>query len=107
MRFFDRKFSIAILFFTLPLLFLPKINLIRVDASETAGLRIDDLVLLFTGVLLMWGHAHSNQRLYKVEGSILLITIFGIFSFFILERLPHNSLKIERLSKLFWSGICY
>lgn len=81
MRFFDRKFSIAILFFTLPLLFLPKINLIRVDASETAGLRIDDLVLLFTGVLLMWGHAHSNQRLYKVEGSILLITIFGIFSF--------------------------
>src|SRR5215208_5522954 len=82
MYFFDRKFSLALLFITLPLLFLPKINLIRVHAEETAGLRIDDLVLLFVGILLIGAHAISQQRIYKIEGWILLITSLGIFSFF-------------------------
>lgn len=45
MRFFENKLSLGILFFSIPLLFLPKINLIQVSVSETAGLRIDDIVL--------------------------------------------------------------
>lgn len=83
MPFFDRKLSFIILFMSLPLLFLPKINLLTVDAEETAGLRIDDLVLLFIGILLMWSHALSHQRLYKVEGWILSITLLGVISFLI------------------------
>lgn len=83
MQFFDRKFSFLILLISIPLLFLPKLNLMSVDAEETAGLRIDDLVLLFLGTLLMWAHALSHQRLYKIEGWILFITAFATFSFLI------------------------
>lgn len=80
MRFFERKLTIGLLFISLPLLFLPKINLISLE-SETAGLRIDDLVLFVIGALLIWSHALSNQRLYQVEGWILLLTGFSIISF--------------------------
>lgn len=81
MRFFDQKLSLAILLFIIPLLFLPKINLISIDPSETAGLRIDDFILLSIGILLMWSHAVSNQRLFKIEGWLLLFTAFSFFSF--------------------------
>lgn len=81
MRFFEQKLSLVVLLLTLPLLFLPKINLISVDSGETAGLRIDDLVLFFLGAFLMWAHFLSKNRLYKIEGWMLLITLFSIFSF--------------------------
>lgn len=80
MRFFENKLSLFILLFTLPLLFLPKINLIGVQ-SETAGVRLDDFVLLAMGGLFMLAHALSHKRLYKVEGWILILTGFAIFSF--------------------------
>lgn len=83
MYFFDRKFSLFILFACLPLLFLPKMNLISLDATETAGVRIDDFVLFFVGILLMWAHAASHHKIYKVEGWILLITFLAIFSFLV------------------------
>ncbi len=79
-HFFDKKLSLFILFFSLPLLFLPKINLISFD-SETAGLRIDDLLLFVFGGLLIWSHAMLHKRLYKIEGWILALTFFSILSF--------------------------
>lgn len=102
MHFFDRKFSLILLFITLPLLFLPKINLINVDAGETAGLRIDDLVLLFVGILVMWAHALSHQRLYKIEGWILLITVLGIISFTI-NRILFSIGELYLEAKIFYS----
>jgi hypothetical protein len=81
MRFFEHKLSLVILFFSIPLLFLPKINLISIDSNESAGLRIDDIILFFVAILLMWSHALSHQRLYKIEGWILLITAFSFVSF--------------------------
>ena len=83
MRFFEQKLSIGILFICIPLLFLPKINVMSIDAGESAGLRIDDFVLCLTGILLMWSHALSHQKFYKIECWILLITGFSFFSFFI------------------------
>lgn len=80
MRFFDQKLSFVLLLTTLPLLFLPKINLLALDPGETAGLRIDDLVLFLFGSFLMWSHVLSHQRLYKIEGWVLLITAFSLFS---------------------------
>ena len=80
MRFFEKKLSLFILFLCLPLLFLPKINLISFE-SETAGLRIDDLVLLIVGAFLMYSHTLSHQHLFKIEGWILLITGFSVISF--------------------------
>lgn len=102
MTFFDRKFSIVILLITLPLLFLPKINLISLDAEETAGLRIDDLVLFFLGILLMWAHAISHQRLYKVECWLLLITALAICSF-VINRLLVSVGILYMDAKIFYS----
>lgn len=81
MIFFDRKLSLFILLFCLPLLFLPKINLISLDSGETAGLRFDDIILLFLGIILMWTHFRSQQHFFKIEGWILLITVFSVISF--------------------------
>lgn len=102
MHFFDRRLSLIILFISIPLLFLPKFNLMSVDAEETAGLRIDDLILLVLGALLMWAHAVSHQRLYKVEGWILLITGFGIFSF-LMNRLLVSFGILFLDAKIFYS----
>ncbi|MFI0435889.1 MAG: hypothetical protein ACH350_09245 [Parachlamydiaceae bacterium] len=102
MRFFDRQFSWLILLATLPLLFLPKINLISVDAEETAGLRIDDFILFLFAILLMWAHGISHQRLYKIEGSILLITVFGLFSF-LANRLLFSFDYLFMEAKIFYS----
>lgn len=102
MHFFDRKFSLALLFFGIPLLFLPKINIINVGGGETAGLRVDDLVLLFFGVLLMWGHARSHLRLYRIEGQILLITALALFSF-LANRIFFTLDWVPMESKIFYS----
>lgn len=102
MHFFNRNFSLAILLISIPLLFLPKINLIHIDAEETAGLRIDDLILFFIGILLIWVHALSHQCLYKIEGWILLITGFAFFSF-LLNRLLVSLGFLSMDAKIFYS----
>lgn len=105
MQFFDRKLSIILLFFTLPLLFLPKLNVMNVDAGETAGLRIDDLVLLFFGFLLICAHFYSGQSLLKIEGWIISLTLLSFFSFllnrfFVFEELLPMSAKIFYVVRL-------
>lgn len=105
MRFFDQKFSFIILCIALPLLFLPKINLFSIDSAETAGLRIDDIILFFLGGLLLWAHAFSQQSLFKVEGWILWITAFSFFSFlmnrlFVSMDLLHMDAKIFYVIRL-------
>lgn len=80
MRFLENKLVFFVLFITLPLLFLPKINLISIG-NETAGLRFDDLVLFVIGFLLMFSHIVSDKKFYKVEGWIFLITLFSLVSF--------------------------
>ncbi len=101
MNFFSRKFSIVLLLMPLLLLFLPKMNLISLDAEETAGLRIDDLVLFFLGIFLMWAHTLSHQRLNKVEYWLLLITTLAIFSFLINRFLVSADL-LHMDAKLFY-----
>lgn len=105
MRLFDQKLSLIILLLTLPLLFLPKVNLWSVDAQETAGLRIDDLILLCFGSFLMWSHALSHHRLFKIEGWILLITALSLLSyllnqFFVSLGLLHMDAKIFYVVRL-------
>jgi hypothetical protein len=79
-RFFDKQLSLFILIFFIPLFFLPKINLLTIG-SETAGLRIDDFLLLFFGVLLVWSHLILHKKLYPIELWMIGLTIFGILSF--------------------------
>jgi hypothetical protein len=80
MHFFDKKLSLLLLLFTLPLLFLPKINLIGFE-SETAGLRIDDFILLFMAILMVWAHSLLDKPLQKIEMWILVLTGFALFSY--------------------------
>lgn len=81
-RFIEQRLSLYILFFTVPLLFIPKINLFSLDAAETAGVRIDDIILFSLSLFLLFFHFLSHEKLFKIEGWILLITTFSIFSFF-------------------------
>lgn len=81
MMIFDKRTAALIVLFTLPLLFFPKINLVRVG-DETAGIRIDDLVLLLLSGLLFWAVASINRRLSKIEWTVLAITGWSLLSFF-------------------------
>lgn len=76
----ERPLNFVLLLITLPLLFLPKINIIAFE-GETAGLRIDDLVLFGVGALLLWLRALKSRRLNGIEVGILLITLSSLLSF--------------------------
>lgn len=80
MQFFEKKFSLFLLLFSIPLLFLPKINLVSFG-GETAGLRIDDFILFILASLLMWSHIKRHQQLCNIEKWILLLTAFSLLSF--------------------------
>lgn len=83
MRFFDKQTSIWILILCLPLLFLPKINLLSLSDRESAGVRIDDIVLLLLALVMIWGHLALHQRLRKVEFWVLALVGFSLLSFFL------------------------
>lgn len=71
---FDPALRRLILFLTLPLLFLPKVNLIAIT-GQSAGLRIDDFLLLCAGFLVVCGIYSSRRPLTTVE------SLFGCFLF--------------------------
>jgi hypothetical protein len=101
MQFFNRQFSFLILLITVFLLFIPKLNLWIIDPTETAGLRIDDVILLCLALLIFWAHTFSRTPLYQFEGWILLITALGCFSFLINRLLvSHGILPLD--AKLFY-----
>jgi len=81
MRFFDRKTTFFVTLFTLFLIFMPKINLIKVGESETAGIRIDDLVLLGFSVFFFWAHISLRKKFNRLEKGMLAILGFSIISF--------------------------
>jgi hypothetical protein len=81
MRLLDRQSSLFIVLLCLPLLFLPKINLITLGEGETAGLRIDDFFLLAFSLILMWAHFTVRKGLLEIEVAILSIVGFSLVSF--------------------------
>lgn len=81
MRFFDKSFSFWLVLCGLPLLFLPKINLLSFGDRETAGLRFDDFVLFFYCVIIFWAHFTLQKTMNSFERSLLIIVTFSLFSF--------------------------
>lgn len=79
-RFFDRHSSFLLVLFCLPLLFLPKINLVSMGARESAGVRIDDLILLLFCLVLFWAHFSLRRTMSAVEQWLLAIVGFSLFS---------------------------
>lgn len=80
-RLFDRYFSFWIVVCCLPLLFLPKINLFSIAERESAGVRIDDVILLLLSILLFWGHLILNKGWSSIERWVFLLTGFSLFSY--------------------------
>lgn len=80
-RFFEKSFTFFILLLTLPLLFLPKINLVSFGGRETAGIRIDDFVLFLFLILFTWAHFQLGRRLREVEKWLFALVAFSLFSF--------------------------
>lgn len=78
----ERKSAFLVALFSLPLLFLPKINLIVLGGGETAGLRLDDIILLFISMCILWAHGYSKNGFFKIEAIVLTITSVSLFSFF-------------------------
>jgi hypothetical protein len=82
MHFFDKKSSFWLCLGCLFLLFLPKINLISLGARETAGIRIDDLVLLGFCLIIFVAHFALKLTMCPLERSIIALLFFSLFSFF-------------------------
>ena len=81
MRFFDRYASFWLAVCCLPLLFLPKINLISLGDRETAGIRIDDFVLLGFCLIIFWAHFALRMKMCSLERWIVALLAFSLFSF--------------------------
>jgi hypothetical protein len=77
---FDRRTTFFLLCLSLPLLFLPKVNLLAFE-GQTAGLRIDDLMLLMFGMLFFWASYSLRRQLLEIEKAVLLITAFSLISY--------------------------
>lgn len=80
-RLFNQSFSFLLVLFGLPLLFLPKINLIALGGKETAGVRLDDFVLFFLFLLIFWAHFSLKRRVGPVEKWVFAIAGFSLLSF--------------------------
>lgn len=78
---YDKRSSTLLVLFTLPLLFLPKINLVKMG-GESAGLRFDDLVLaclfglIFLASLMLGKGLRSAE---KILGGIVLASLVSFF----------------------------
>lgn len=81
MRILDKKTVWLILFFCLPLLFLPKINLIKLSEKETAGFRLDDIFLLSASFVLFWARFSLKSHLSQFEKRLFILVGFSLFSF--------------------------
>jgi len=81
MRLFDKTFSFYLLIIGLPLLFLPKINLFSFGERESAGIRLDDILLLLFCLVIFWAYFNLKNKMNTIERSILYITLFSLFSY--------------------------
>lgn len=80
MGMFDKKSSLILLLFTIPLIFLPKINLVGFE-DESAGIRIDDLILFVFSGIIFWAVFQTERNFSLFENGILMITSFSLISF--------------------------
>lgn len=79
---FEKKILFFVSLFCLILLFLPKLNIFTF-AKETAGIRVDDIVLLVLGLFLVWAFILKNKTIIKLEFWLFSIVFFSFISFII------------------------
>src|ERR1700722_16220444 len=98
---FDKRSALLLLWLTLPLLFLPKINLIGFG-RETAGIRIDDIMLLCFSVVCFFAHFSIRQQFSPIEKTVAAITGLALFSFGFNKLFLYSSL-LEVHSSIFYA----
>lgn len=77
---FDKKSSFLLLIFFIPLLFIPKINLISLS-DETAGIRYDDILLFCLALVISWAHVALHKNITTIERYILAILTASLVSY--------------------------
>ncbi|CDR34348.1 hypothetical protein [Criblamydia sequanensis] len=80
---FNKKSTLFFIWLVLPLLFIPKINLISMGESETAGIRLDDVILLGFAFIYLFGSFALSREPLKIECFLAAIIFFSIVSFFL------------------------
>lgn len=78
---FDKTLSRWIVYICLPLLFLPKINLLSFEGRETAGVRGDDLILFGLFILLLAAQWIRSYPLNRFERNLFALTAFAFISY--------------------------
>lgn len=99
-RLFDKRSGLILLALSLPLLFLPKINLMAFG-QETAGLRLDDLLLFTFAILCFWANFSLRKSLSDIEVTLFAIVGLSLFSFSI-NRLLFAAHILPVSSSLFY-----
>lgn len=96
----QKKLIYTISLFCVFLLFLPKLNIISFE-SETAGVRIDDFVLMFFCFTLGCAFHLNNKKVNQLEICLLFIVITAFLSF-ISNRLLVESGELQVRAKIFY-----
>jgi hypothetical protein len=99
MQLFDKPFAFLLLLCGLPLLFLPKINLLSFGDRETAGIRLDDIVLFGLCIIIFWAHFSLHKTMGQIERLVLAIVSFSLLTFalnrlFVMEEWLHVNASI-------------
>lgn len=71
----------ACLWLIVPLFFLPKINLISMGGTETAGVRIDDILLFGFSLFFLFASLSLRKPLHFVEKALFALIALSLFSF--------------------------
>ena len=98
--FFEKKILFFISLICLFLLFLPKLNIFTFE-NETAGIRIDDIVLLVLGLFLGWAFILKNKTIIQLEFWLFSIVFFSFISFLVNVFLVESG-YIQVKAKIFY-----
>lgn len=99
-RIFDKRSALFLMALTLPLLFLPKVNLLTFG-QETAGLRLDDLLLFAFALICFWAHFSMRKSFSAIEKTLFAIVGLSLLSFSI-NRLLFAAAILPVSSSLFY-----
>lgn len=91
MQILETRAAKIVLLACIPLLFLPKINLLAIGGVN-AGVRIDDLILLGVAAILLLAYAINRHQLGSIDRLVLLLSLSGLLSVAIsilLRKLDH------------------
>ena len=77
LNYYEIRSVLLLVLCTLPLLFMPKINFTAME-GETAGVRIDDLILMIFTLVLLFAHFSLRKGITDIEKWIIISTELSV-----------------------------